>query len=245
MERDRSPTQSVSRRSEAAAAKASPAQVAAFVAAARRLDPGASGRLVFALDATMSRQPTWDRACAYQAAMFDAAADAGGLSVQLVYFRGYGECRASKWVMNAAALRELMTAMQCQGGHTQIGKVLLHAAREAGRRRVDALVYIGDAMEEDGDRLCRLAGELGVRGTKAFVFQEGRDRDAEKVFREIARLTGGAWFPLGPNSPADLAALLSAVATYARGGLPALQAQGGPAAAAMLRQLPGPAGGRT
>ena len=59
------------------------------VAATRR----AGGRLILALDATMSRQPTWDMACALQAEMFDAVGKAGSLSVQLVYFRGLGECR--------------------------------------------------------------------------------------------------------------------------------------------------------
>ena len=170
----------------------STAEIASFLAQARRSDPASAGRLVFALDATMSRQPTWDRALQIQASMFDAVARAGGLSVQLVYFRGFGECRASKWVMNSKALRDLMTGIDCRGGQTQIAKVLSHAVKENGAKKIDALVYIGDAMEENPDRLCQLAGELGLKGTRVFTFQEGHDSLAEQTFREIARLSGGA-----------------------------------------------------
>ena len=59
---------------------------------------GSRGRLIFGLDATMSRQPTWDQACKLQAEMFREAAAIGGLDIQLVYYRGLAECRASSWV---------------------------------------------------------------------------------------------------------------------------------------------------
>ena len=108
----------------------------------------AGGRLILALDATMSRQPTWDMACALQAEMFDAVGKAGSLGVQLVYFRGLGECQASKFVSDTAALKRLMSGISCRGGNTQIGKVLGHALKETAAGKVDALVYIGDAMEE-------------------------------------------------------------------------------------------------
>src|SRR4051812_28280836 len=80
---------------------ASGAQVDTFLAQARRLAPVTAAdprpRLVFALDATASRQPTWDLACGVQGEMFATAAEVGGLCVQLVYFRGFDECRASRW----------------------------------------------------------------------------------------------------------------------------------------------------
>ena len=229
MAKDKVPTQSeLARQSTGAVGEtvSSAGEIASFLAQARRSDPSAAGRLIFALDATMSRQPTWDRACQIQASMFDAVAKAGGLSVQLVYFRGFGESRASKWVMNAKALADLMTGIDCRGGQTQIAKVLSHANKENARKKVDALVFIGDAMEEEPDRLCQLAGELGLKGTRVFVFQEGRDALAEKTFREIARLSGGVWFRLGPNSAQELAELLGAIAVYASGGRAALEAHG-------------------
>jgi hypothetical protein len=213
-------------------------EVDAFLAEAKRIVPGAGrGRLVFALDATMSRQPTWDLACELQAEMFDAAAAVGGLSVQLVYFRGIGESRASPFVANARALRELMVRIDCRGGHTQIGKVLAHVRREAEKQRIAAFVYVGDAMEENPDHLCQLAGEIGLLGVRAFMFHEGRDPIAAETFRAIARLTGGAYLPFDRGAAAELRALLSAIATYAAGGLAALEKSGGAGARLLLPHL--------
>ena len=214
-------------------------EVDAFLAKAAGLAPAASarGRLIFALDATMSRQPTWDLACELQAAMFDSAAAVGGLSVQLVYFRGIGESRASSWVADPRALRELMVRIACRGGHTQIRKVLAHVRREAEKRPVAALAYVGDAMEENPDTLCHLAGEVGLLGVRAFMFHEGRDPAAERTFREIARLTGGAYLPFDRSSATQLRALLGAVATYAAGGLKALEASGSAGARLLLPHL--------
>ena len=206
------------------------AAIDAFVRQARALASSASasgaGRLVLALDATMSRQPTWDLACSLQGEMFDAVAKAGGLAVQLVYFRGFGECRSSRFVNDTQSLKTLMSKIDCRGGHTQIGKVLSHALNETGRERVNALVYIGDAMEEHIDDLAEKAGRLGLHGVPVFVFQEGGDVAAETAFKEIARLSKGAWFRFDHNSASTLSRLLSAVAVYASGGLKALEARG-------------------
>jgi hypothetical protein len=220
-------------------AVASRSEVDAFLAQARTITPPAQaqGRLVFALDATMSRQPTWDLACELQAEMFDAAGAVGGLSVQLVYFRGIGESRASPWVANARALRELMVKIDCRGGHTQIGKVLSHVRRETEKRPIAALAYVGDAMEENADQLSHLAGEIGLLGVRAFMFHEGRDAVAGRVFREIARLTGGAYLPFDASAAAQLRSLLNAVATYAAGGLKALEQSKGAGAQLLLPQL--------
>jgi len=185
-------------------------------------EPGRRGRLIFALDATMSRQPTWDQACKLQADMFREAAAVGGLDIQLVYYRGLSECRASPWLAEADRLGALMTGIDCRGGHTQIAKVLAHARRENDRRKVAVLVFIGDAMEESLDDLCARAGELGLRNVKAFMFQEGYDPACERAFREIARLTGGAFCRFAPGAAHELAELLRAAAAYAAGGLKAL-----------------------
>ena len=217
--------------------KSSRADIANFLEKAATIDTDSQGRLIFSLDATMSRQPTWDRATQIQSSMFEAAGKASGLSVQLIYFRGFGECRASRWVTNTGALANLMTSIQCKGGTTQIAKILRHASKESKQKKVSALVFIGDAMEEDIDKLCNLAGKLGVQGIKAFVFQEGRDPLAERAFREIARLSGGAFLRLNSGSAKELAELLSAVAAYATGGRQSLQLQKGKASQALLRQL--------
>jgi len=183
---------------------------------------GARGRLVFAMDATMSREPSWDRAIGIQSEMFNAAADLGGLDVQLVWFRGFGEFSASKWASDAKSLGQSMTRVGCRGGHTQIGRVLTHALQETKRSKVNALVYVGDCVEENVDDLAAMAGQLGLLGLPAFMFQDGGDTTSGRAFQEIARLTGGAYCHLDASSAARLKDLLRAVAVYASGGHSAL-----------------------
>ena len=219
-------------------------EIDAFLAQARSLGPrtdGKRGRLVFALDATMSRQPTWDLACKLQAEMFEETAAIGGLDVQLVFYRGISECAASAWVSDPARLASLMEKIDCRGGHTQIGRVLSHVRKESKRERVDAFVFVGDAMEEKVDDLCAIAGELGLLGVPAFMFQENREPIAEQAFREIARLTKGAWCPFDTGAAAQLKELLRAAAAYAAGGRTALadlsKRAGGDGAVRLLGQI--------
>ncbi|WP_036281343.1 hypothetical protein [Methylocystis sp. ATCC 49242] len=210
----------------------------AFLEKARSVtDSRASrGRLIFALDATMSRQPTWDLAQSIQGEMFRTTAAHGGLDVQLVYFRGFGECRASRFVSGGEGLGALMAKISCRGGKTQIGRVLSHALDETRAQRVGALVYIGDAMEENPDALASTAGELGLLGLKAFMFQEGADLETQRAYREIARLTGGAHVAFDSSAPRRLAELLGAAAAYAVGGMMELErrAERGEGAARLL-----------
>ncbi len=220
--------------------KSDQGEIDAFLQHARNLSPStgtASGRLIFALDATMSRQPTWDMACALQGEMFSTAAAVGNLSVQLVYFRGQRESRASRWVDNAESLRTAMERIECRGGLTQIARVLTHARKEAEKHELAALVYVGDCMEENIDEVLGLAGELGLRGVKAFVFHDGRDPKAESAFRQIAQVTGGAYLPFDRNSSAELKALLAAVAAYAAGGRKALEAMNSETARRLLDDM--------
>jgi hypothetical protein len=220
------------------------ADIDTFLAQVRTLKPttgaGQRGRLIFALDATMSRQPTWDTACRLQADMFREAASIGGLNVQLVYYRGLGECRASGWVAQADKLADLMSRIDCRGGHTQIGKVIAHARRETQNTKVQALVFVGDAMEEKLDDLCQSAGELGLLGVPAFMFQEGSEAIAEQAFREIARLTRGAYCRFDPGAAHQLGELLRAAAAYAAGGMRALadlSARSDPGAIKLIGQM--------
>jgi hypothetical protein len=172
--------------------------------------------------------------------MFREAAATGGLDIQLVYFRGLGECGASQWVADSGRLAQLMSRIECRGGHTQIGKVLSHARKENDARKVQALVYVGDAMEEKIDDLCSRAGELGLRGVPVFMFQEGSDPVAENAYREIARLSRGAYCRFNAGAAHELGELLRAVAAYAAGGmkaLHALSARNGGSAQRLLAQL--------
>lgn len=245
MSRDpKTPTTTDRRDVDQAGEVSSHSEIDAFLEQARGMtssrQPGARGRLIFALDATLSRQPTWDTACTLQAQMFHETAGIGGVEVQLVYFRGFGECRASRWVDDPRRLADLMTRIDCRGGATQIRKVLRHARTEGQKKPVQALVYIGDSMEEPVDELCAIAGELGLLGVPAFMFHEGNDPIAGDAFREIARLTKGAYCRFDAGAAQQLRELLSAVAVYAAGGRAALEdygRKGGRQARLLIEQM--------
>lgn len=229
-------------------AKPGSAAVAAFLDKVARLPavtpaPGRVGRLIFAIDATASRQPTWDRACHLQAEMFLAVRDIGGLAVSLAYFRGFREFAATPFLTSADDLARRMTGVTCLGGQTQIIRVLEHALAETKREKVNAMVLIGDAFEEDVDAACHLAGELGLRGLPLFCFQEGNHPVATNAFRQMAQLSGGAWAPFDAGSATALRDLLRAVAVYAAGGRRALAQLTGAAARGIAGQLPAPKGG--
>src|ERR1700676_4191926 len=213
----------------AANSGAASSEVDAFLRDLRRAPPppsGGRGRLMFALDATASREASWDRACRLQGEMFEATAALGGLDVKLVYYRGFNECKASRWLTNAADLHRVMRGVSCLGGETQIERVLAHTLKETRIRRVNALVFVGDAMEENVDRLCQLTGELGLNGVPVFLFHEGHNPLAARAFQQIAKLSRGAYLRFDAASADRLRDLLGAVAVYAAGGYRALSAYG-------------------
>ncbi len=180
------------------------------------------GRLLFAMDATASREPSWDTACQIQGDMFAQTATLGGLDVQLAYYRGYKDFRATPWVSTSADLIPFMTRVRCLGGQTQVERLLRYAVRETGKQRINALVFVGDCLEEDIDQVCAVAGELGMLGVPCFLFHEGHEPTASRAFKQIATLTRGAYCRFDASSAAQLRDLLAAVAVYAAGGRKAL-----------------------
>ena len=184
---------------------------------------GGEARLIFALDATASRQATWDVASQLQTEMFISAQSLGGLNVQLCYFRGFAEFFSSDWQSNADNLLQIMSGINCQAGATQLGRLLRHAINENARQKIKCIVYIGDAVEENIDVLAQLAGNLGLLNIPIFIFQERGDPVARQAFIEMTKLSGGAYSRFDSASADQLKDLLKAVAIYAAGGLKALQ----------------------
>ena len=207
------------------AKQSSTAEVDAFLGDLARVPARtgkADGRLLFAMDATASREHSWDHAAAIQGEMFEATRDVGDLRIQLAFFRGFGEFKVSGWLANPDDIHRLMASVFCMAGETQIEKVLKHARNEAGREGVRAVVYVGDCFEENLDRLGQVAGELGLLGVPVFMFHEGDDALAERAFRHIAKLSGGAYAHFDLGSADALKRLLKAVAMFAVGGRAAL-----------------------
>lgn len=194
------------------------------VAATKVVKPaGQRGRLLFTIDATASREPAWDMACQIQAEMFAETSALGGLEIQLCFYRGFGEFRATPWLTNSNDLISRMTKVRCLAGRTQIRKVLRHAIKETKRQKVDALVFVGDVVEEDIDQLGHIAGELGLLGTPAFIFHEGGEPISRRAFEQIAKLSGGAYCAFDAGSARQLRELLTAVAVFSAGGRRALE----------------------
>tara|TARA_R110002072_G_scaffold84388_13_gene191390 strand:- start:998 stop:1684 length:687 start_codon:yes stop_codon:yes gene_type:complete len=221
------------------AERSSPQDIAQFLQKSRAISQivQRQPRLMFAVDATASRQPTWDHASHLQQEMFLTSGKVASLAVQLCYFRGFGEFRASRWLTDSKALASLMGKVRCEGGHTQIEKLLKHAQSEHRKTTVRALVFIGDAVEENPDTLCNLAGQCGILQLPLFLFQEGADRSVEGTFRSMARLSRGAYARFDSRSAETLAGLLGAVASFATGGRTALEKRGGDSAKLLLQQL--------
>lgn len=214
--------------------------VAKFLQRARNLQRFNAGRarLVFAMDATASRQPTWDLACSLQARMFTACTDIASLSIQLAYYRGLGELHLGDYQGDGNALATQMSRVQCAAGQTQIARLLRRVIDRQASAQARALVFIGDAVEEDPGRLRELAGRCRLLGLPLFLFQEGGDPTVTQCFEAMASVSGGAFSHFDQGSPQRLAELLGAVARYAAGGRAALENSPGSGARLLLDQLP-------
>ncbi|MED5385857.1 MAG: VWA domain-containing protein [Pseudomonadota bacterium] len=154
---------------------------------------GGEARLIFSVDATASRQATWDVASQLQTEMFFSTQTLSRLNVQLCYFRGFGEFFSSNWQGNPEEIARIMSGIHCEAGITQLERLLRHAIKENEKQKIKCVVYIGDAMEENIDVLAQLAGQLGLLNVPLFMFQEGGDPVARQAFMDMSRLSGGAY----------------------------------------------------
>jgi len=207
--------------------KTSSGQLGDFLAQVKktpsRIQRESVGRLVFGMDATASREKTWDNACQIQSKMFRATDDIGAINVQLCYYRGFNEFQCSGWSSSGEELIKEMTNVSCLGGHTQIAKIFKHALEEHRTQKIRALVFVGDALEENADELCYLAGKFGVFNIPIFMFQEGNSNAVMSTFKQVALLSGGAYAPFNSGSVKELQDLLSSVAVFVAGGHKALE----------------------
>ena len=184
---------------------------------------GGEARLIFSVDATASRQATWDVASQLQTEMFFSTQTLSRLNVQLCYFRGFGEFFSSNWQGNPEEIARIMSGIHCEAGITQLERLLRHAIKENEKQKIKCVVYIGDAMEENIDVLAQLAGQLGLLNVPLFMFQEGGDPVARQAFMDMSRLSGGAYSQFDSASAEQLKDLLKAVPIYPAGGLKALE----------------------
>ncbi len=220
-------------------------EIDAFLSAANQLPmssekPSATTRIMFALDATASRQPTWDMACSLHAELFLAAREVGEVAVQLLFYRGLAELKKSPWITSKQRLLDLMQRVYCSGGMTQIARLLKEATKEAAKHPVKAFIFVGDCFEESEDEVLALAGQLSLLNTPVIMLQEGGFPEATSAFSKIAQLSGGAHLPFASGSAEHLRRLLGAAVNFAVGGRERLEQDGSAAAREVLKQLPKP-----
>lgn len=180
--------------------------------------------MIFALDATASREPTWDQARQLHGELFSATLSEQTLAIQLCYYRGLGEFTASHWLTQPGALLDQMSSVTCEPGTTQIGRVIHHALEtHSASHPVRAVILVGDACEESVASLASLAGQCAIKNMPLFLFQEGHDAQTQVTFERLAHLSNGAYAPFDASSADQLRALLAAVSRYAQGGIAALR----------------------
>ena len=195
-------------------------------------------KLIFALDATASREPTWATAKKLHRDLFTASIENTNLAIQLCYYRGLSDFHYSPWLTNAAELLAHMDDVVCLGGPTQLERVLRHyLAQRSGLAPVKALVFVGDAVEESNDTLAALAGECGLYKLPLFIFQEGQDPLAASAFAMLARRSGGVYASFDHTSADRLRELLGAVVRFTTGGMKALAQSGRESDKLLLEQL--------
>lgn len=192
------------------------------------ITPQQRPRLVFAFDATASREPAWDKAREVTDALFTALP--GELDVALAVHGGGWVLTFTRFSSDARFFRDQAAAVQCQAGSTALVRLMEQVREHAG---VKVLVYIGDCFEEVPSAAYEQADALRLRGTRAILFHDAStsDQNAREVFEEIARRTGGVCLDFHGARPGDLRDILEAVAVLAYGGVKLLERKKG--------QLPG------
>lgn len=155
-------------------------------------------RIGLIVDATGSRQASWEDAQRVQGRMLESLGRTGRVLLRLIYFGG-GELTACAWSSDHAALSAHMAAVRCRKGHTQILDGLRRFLREG--EEAESIILVGDAFEEDAGSAELLAALLRDSGAKIFAFLEGDDAHAARIFRKLAEATGGRFARLGAELP--------------------------------------------
>ena len=168
---------------------------------------------ILALDATMSRQPTWDLACALQAELFDAVTKAGAPQ------RPTGLFPRSRRVPLLALRRGHRRLKEPDGADLLPGRP--HSDRQSARPRASSdnrgarwTAWCSSAM-----RSRKVSTLLAEKASARAAWHPGvrvpgrPRRDHRAAFKEFARLSKGAVVPLRSASPRPtLARLLASIA---------------------------------
>jgi hypothetical protein len=201
-----------------------------FTAMIKNLPPRIhrQANILFGLDLTASREATLAQAQEATAGMFQAVAKLAktsgrsiAVAIKLAYYGGDKFRVADRWLSDPDALCRLLTKPRCEGGLTQIGRLLRHALKEAVSGEISAVVFIGDSYEEKEDDLLPLAHKLKEASIPLFVFYEcpvALQGYVHEKFRRLAEAAGGAYCSFNQASGDILCELLVSIAAFTSGG---------------------------
>lgn len=191
-------------------------------------------KLLFAMDATASRQASWDVAQEITLSMFDVIP--GGLKIALAHHSGGQLREVTDFKDDSSFFKKKINAVRCVAGETALNQVLENASEIPG---LNSLIYIGDAFEENPASAFEIARKLKAKGVPCFLFQEGDNPYVKETFTSIAEITGGAVFPFAMDSLLHVRERLDAIAAFAAGGMKLLQEKRAslPAARELIERL--------
>lgn len=198
-----------------------------------------SPKLLFTMDATISRQTCWSMARELTVGMFQAVPE--GLEIALGYHSGGRVQEITPFSSNYQLFSQQILSVECAAGLTDLNGIL---SSSLNFNRLKVIIYIGDCYEENLSQGISLAQKLKLQGTKIFLFHDNgsvgyNTAEGKEAFEKIAQANGGAVFSFDSSSPAVVAELLAAIAYYAAKGLEALKQLKSSGATKLLQAMNG------
>ena len=195
--------------------------------------PKKTPRLVFAFDATASREPAWDEARQITDRLFCSLP--GGLDIALAVHGGNTVHTFTPFSSDARSFRDQAAGISCIAGMTRLCTILRRTIDAGG---VKVLLYIGDTYEEDSAEAFALADRCKLHGIRVLILADRADAHALEVFHGIAARTDGAVLDFRAVPLKDMGDVLEAVAALAAGGRKLLEGKGTKGAQLLLSHLP-------
>ena len=194
-------------------------------------------RLVFAMDATASRQGAWDEAKKATDTLFTALP--GELDIALAVHSGSTVKVFTDFSNDVATFRDHAASVSCVAGMTRLVDIM---GKTRSHSDVRVFLYIGDCFEESERDAYAAADAFRARGIRAIMMHDskgGGGPNDRQVFEEIARRTGGVCIDFHGGDRQGLKDIFEAVAVLAAGGIKALEQRKGqlPGAAKLLPYL--------
>ena len=167
--------------------------------------------ICFVIDATGSRQASWQQAQRTQAEMFDAVKTAGNLKLSIVCHRG-GSVKDLGSFASPDDAKRRMAEVSCESGNTRI----VDSLQSALGKKPSTIIMVGDCFEESFTDLQKVCTQLAAQKIRVYAFVEGNESSGQRAYKMAADMTDGIFQPFG--SGLDLSDLCVAAAVFDVGG---------------------------